>query len=119
MATISREDLKAKIERGDDFVLVEVLPEMYYRHTHLPGAINMPPAQFEQLMPRLLPDKNMSIVVYCADLHCELAPQAVAKLSELGYTNAVDYAAGKADWVAAGLPTEGRSRAHRELPSTS
>jgi hypothetical protein len=37
-ATISREDLKAKLDRGDDFVLVETLSEEQYRHAHLPDA---------------------------------------------------------------------------------
>ncbi len=43
VATISREDLKAKLDRGDDFSLVETLPEKQYRHTHLPSAINCRP----------------------------------------------------------------------------
>jgi hypothetical protein len=36
--TISREELKEKMGRGDDFVLVDTLAEMYYRHSRLPGA---------------------------------------------------------------------------------
>jgi rhodanese-related sulfurtransferase len=42
---ISREELKEKMGRGEDFVLLEVLPEKSYRHSHLPGAINLPPGQ--------------------------------------------------------------------------
>ena len=42
MKTISREDLKGKIERGDDFVLLEVLSEQSYGRGHLPGAIRFP-----------------------------------------------------------------------------
>lgn len=64
--TISMEELKAKIERRDDFLLVETLPEMYYRHTHLPGAINLPPDKVAELAPTLLPNKAADIVVYCA-----------------------------------------------------
>jgi rhodanese-related sulfurtransferase len=65
-ATISREELKAKIDREDDFLLVETLPKEYYRHTHLPGAINLPPDKVRELAPTLLPDKAGDIVVYCA-----------------------------------------------------
>ena len=36
--TISREDLYGKIQRGDPFYLFEVLPRMYWRKHHLPGA---------------------------------------------------------------------------------
>ena len=63
--TISREDLKDKIDRGDDFVLVETLAEEQYRHTHLPGALNLPPDRLGELAPELLPDKEADIVVYC------------------------------------------------------
>ncbi len=63
--TISREDLKSKMDRGDDFVLVETLPEEQYRHTHLPGALNLPPDQVREMAPELLPDKEADIVVYC------------------------------------------------------
>jgi 3-mercaptopyruvate sulfurtransferase SseA len=62
---ISREDLKAKIDQRDDFLLVETLSEEQYRHTHLPGAINLPPDRVRELAPELLPDKEADIVVYC------------------------------------------------------
>jgi len=64
--TISRDELKQKIDRKDDFVLVETLPKTAYEHAHLPGAINMPSDQVNTLAPQLLPDKNADIVVYCA-----------------------------------------------------
>ena len=66
VATITREDLKEKIDRGDDFILVETLPAEYYRHSHLPGAINLPPERVAELAPELLPDREADIVVYCA-----------------------------------------------------
>ena len=62
---ISRGDLKAKIDQSDDFVLVETLSEEQYRHTHLPGAINLPPDRVRELAPELLPDKEADIVLYC------------------------------------------------------
>jgi len=65
VATISRDELKEKIERGNKFVLVETLPRTAYDHAHLPGAINLPPDVVEQLAPALLPDKSAEIVVYC------------------------------------------------------
>jgi rhodanese-related sulfurtransferase len=66
MKTISRDELKAKMDRKDDFVLVEALAKASYDHAHLPGAINIPPDQVADLAPTLLPDKNADIVVYCA-----------------------------------------------------
>lgn len=64
--TITRDELKAKMDRGDKFVLVETLPKEYYLHTHLPGAKNLPPDQVAELAPALLPDKSAEIIVYCA-----------------------------------------------------
>lgn len=65
-ATISRDELKTKIDRREMFRLVETLPATAYHHAHLPGAINLPPDQVKQLAPTLLPEKAADIVVYCA-----------------------------------------------------
>jgi len=64
--TISRDELKAKIDRNDLFTLVETLPEIAYHHAHLPGAINLPPDKVSSDAAKLLSDKNADIVVYCA-----------------------------------------------------
>ena len=64
--TITREELRAKIERGEPFTLVETLPRPAYESGHLPGAINLPPNQVRQLAKSVLPDKFAYIVVYCA-----------------------------------------------------
>ena len=66
ITTISRDELKLKIDRGEEFQLVETLPAATYHHAHLPGAINLPPDQVTQLAPTLLPNKEADIVVYCA-----------------------------------------------------
>ncbi len=64
VATISREELREKIEGGDDFVLAETLDEQFYEHSHLPGAINLP---LEELgaVEQEVPNKETEIVVYC------------------------------------------------------
>src|SRR5215210_9123266 len=49
--TIGREDLKEKIDRGDDFVLLEVLSEASYDRVHLPGAVRL---QDRGLIPDLM-----------------------------------------------------------------
>jgi Mg/Co/Ni transporter MgtE len=43
-----------------------------------------------------------------------LSPRAACRLETLGFTNVYDYAAGKVDWLAQGLPVEGT---HAELPT--
>ena len=64
--SISRDQLKQKIDRQDDFLLVETLPRVAYQHAYLPGAINLPPDQINELAPTLLPERNAETVVYCA-----------------------------------------------------
>jgi len=64
--TISRDELRLKIDRHDEFLLVETLPEAAYHHAHLPGAINLPPQKLAELAATLLPNKQAEIVVYCA-----------------------------------------------------
>ncbi len=63
--TISREELKAKIDRHDPFILAEVLAPGQYERAHLPGAVNLPPDRVTALAATLLPDKHQEIVVYC------------------------------------------------------
>ena len=62
--TITREELKAKMDRGDEFVLVETLPEEAFRRVHLPGAVNL--TDMDEI-PTLLPDKGAEIITYCTN----------------------------------------------------
>jgi len=106
IATISREELKTALDWGKPVVLVEALPEPFYRTAHLPGAVNIPPDRIDELAPALLPDKDAEIVVYCANLPCRNSEIMAGRLTELGYRNVRAYAEGKQDWIAAGLPVE-------------
>src|SRR5260370_6474318 len=63
VATISRTELKLKIDRSDKFLLVETLSTAAYHHAHLPGAINLAPNQVKQLAPTLLPERQK---LWCA-----------------------------------------------------
>jgi rhodanese-related sulfurtransferase len=65
--TIARDELKQKIDRKDTFLLVETLPATAYHHSHLPGAINLPPDSVTTMALQLLPDKSAEILVYCAN----------------------------------------------------
>ena len=104
---ISREALKAKLDSGDTFVLVDTLLESAWRKSHLPGAISIPSDDIIEAAPTLLPDRNADIVVYCANGPCKRSWLAAERLEEaLGYTNVRDYYEGKADWIDADLPLE-------------
>jgi rhodanese-related sulfurtransferase len=67
VANIGRNELQAKMDRGDPLILLEVLAPQYYRHSHLPGALNLPPGKVAEMARDLLPDKEAEIVLYCWD----------------------------------------------------
>ncbi len=104
--TITRDDLKAALDGGEDLVLVEALPPNQFEAAHLPGAINVPRDDVRRLADERLPDKNADVVVYCADLACRASGQVALTLQALGYTRVREYKGGKQDWVDAGLPVE-------------
>lgn len=104
---VTREELRVKIERGDRFVLVDALSQEHYASSHLPGAVNLP-YEFVDEAEKILPDKSVEIVVYCMNRDCEASGLEARELVEMGYENVLHYAAGKQDWIRAGLPVEGR-----------
>jgi rhodanese-related sulfurtransferase/ketosteroid isomerase-like protein len=103
---IGREELKSKLDSGEKVVVIEALPASYYYEKHLPGALNLPHDQVDELAPALLPDKSAEIVTYCANGPCPNSGIAAERLIALGYTNVREYYEGKQDWIEAGLPTE-------------
>lgn len=114
ITTLSRTELYAEMTNGNGIVLVEALPTPYYRKVHLPGARNIPPDDVDAIAPRVLPDKSAPIVVYCMDRACPSSGEVAERLVSLGYRDVRHYREGKADWLAAGLPTErGRDDHHR------
>jgi rhodanese-related sulfurtransferase len=107
VATISRDELKKKMDDQEDFKLVETLPSTAYHHAHLPGAINLPPEWVDERAPRRIPNRDAEVIVYCSSSTCDSSAEVGARLMELGYRNVLHYAGGKKDWVKAGLPLEG------------
>lgn len=103
--TISRQDLQAKLSGSAPPQLVEALGSAYFADAHLPGAINIPPDQVDRLAPRLLPDLDAEIVVYCSGT-CRNSEATARRLEELGYGHVAVYRDGKEDWVEHALPVE-------------
>jgi rhodanese-related sulfurtransferase len=110
LAPITRDQLWQKIEAGDELVLIDALAPMSYAHSHLPGAINLPPDWVDERGPRRIPNLDAEIVVYCASSTCDSSVEVGNRLVELGYRNVQHYIGGKKEWVEAGLPLEGGGR---------
>lgn len=103
--TISRQALQTKLATRQPPLLVEALGSAYFADAHLPGAINIPPDQVDRLAPRLLPDLDAEIVVYCSGT-CRNSEAAARRLQELGYSRVLLYPGGKEDWIEHALPVE-------------
>ena len=104
---ITYDSLWEKLQRGDDFVLVDALGPISYAGAHLPGAINIPPKSCDDLASSRIPDLDTEVVVYCAGPDCESSVEVAERLVELGYRNVRHFSGGKQAWREAGLPLEG------------
>lgn len=103
--SISRDELKNKLDRNDNFTLVDVLSEDDYKESHIPGAINIPLKVIGSEAEKRF-DKDDEIVVYCASTDCDASPRAAEKLEKLGFTNVKDYEEGKKGWKEGGQQLE-------------
>ena len=104
-ATISRAELRQKLDRGG-FVLLDAQAPGWYEREHLPGARKMPGADVENRLREIVPDPRAEIVVYCWSEMCGASVDAARTLESLGYRNVRRYAGGKKEWLEAGLPIE-------------
>ena len=104
--TISRDDLKSLINSGNTPTIVEALPKQHYETEHLPGAINIPHDVIQLYATQLIPNKQETVVVYCASAECKNSHIAAETLRQQGYTSVYEYSEGKKDWKEAGLPLE-------------
>jgi rhodanese-related sulfurtransferase len=104
-ALITRDELKAAMDAGS-VTVIDALGGEYYAGQHLPGAVELVPADVDARAPALLPDRDAAIVTYCSNPACPNSGQVADRLTALGYTDVRKYREGIEDWVDAGLPTE-------------
>ncbi len=101
--TISSTELKALIDSGKDHYLVEALPQRYFLDGHIPGAINIPHDEIKDQAHHKLPDKDITVVVYCANTACQNSKIAAEWLAGHGYKNVFEFVGGKQEWVDTGF----------------
>lgn len=101
---LSREELKKKMEKDEDFYLVDVLSKESYEKGHIKGAVSLPLGEIRKRAPQMF-NKDDELVVYCASFKCMASTKAAKTLRAMGYENVYDYKGGLADWKEADLPT--------------
>ncbi len=100
---ISREELKARLDRGDAIKLVMSMNEWQFEAEHIPGSIWVADKERAE---RLLDPKD-EIVTYCSDRACSASRMAAHLLEKSGYSHVWHYEGGLQDWTDAGYPVEG------------
>ena len=106
LTVITADALKEQLESDTPPVLINVLPPSAHEARHIPGSINVPVDDIGQVE-ELAPNKDESIVVYCANADCTASSKAAQLLEERGYTNVADFEDGYAGWRRAGYPLVG------------
>ena len=101
--TISAEELKAKLDRKNDFKLVMTFHEWAFKAKHIPGSINI--FSVESALGRINPSDE--IVVYCVNEMCMASITAYKILESQGFTNVKRFAGGLEAWEAAGFEFAG------------
>ena len=104
--TITKEELKAKIDRGDKFRLVDVRDTPDYNEGHIVGAIHLLIAEMSRQRAEAMFDKGELIVTYSLDKDCPAKRIAAQRLFEYGFINVLAYEGSWKEWRAAGYPTE-------------
>lgn len=103
MRIISREELKERLDRGDDVKLIMALDRFAYERMHIPGSLH-----FENLVEaREQLDPDDEVIVYCSNPACPASVNAYYVLRTLGFKKLARYAGGLAEWEKAGYPLEG------------
>jgi len=93
---ISVDEVRRRLEAGEQFVLVDTREESEWGAGHIPGAIHLGKGVIERDVEKAIPDPDTSIVLYCGGgFRSVLAADA---LEQMGYTNVESMTGGWRAW---------------------
>jgi rhodanese-related sulfurtransferase len=99
---VSIEEVRARLEAGDRFLLFDVREQDEFARGQLPGARSLGKGIIERDIEATVPDLDAPIVLYCGGgYRSALAADA---LRQMGYTNVLSMWGGWREWTAAGYP---------------
>jgi molybdopterin/thiamine biosynthesis adenylyltransferase/rhodanese-related sulfurtransferase len=85
-----------------EIVLVDVREKLEWNDGYIPGAIHVPRGYLELQIEEAVPDKDKTVVLYCAGgVRSLMAGQT---LKQMGYKNVISMAGGYGQWKGSGLP---------------
>lgn len=94
--------IKARLDRGEKFLLVDVREESEFAKDHLPGAKHLGKGVIERDIESAVPDPSVEIVLYCGGGF--RSALAADNLRRMGYTNVVSMDGGIRGWRDKGYP---------------
>src|SRR6187551_1338838 len=94
--------IKARLDRGDKFLLVDVREESEFAMDHLPGAIHLGKGVIERDIEKKVPDLNATVVLYCGGGYRSVL--AADNLQKMGYRNVFSMDGGIRTWREKGFP---------------
>jgi len=97
---VSIDEVKNRIERGENWTLLDVREREEYREGHLAGAFSLPRGFLEIRVEETVPDKSAPVIAYCAGGVRSLI--AARTMKEMGYENVVSMSGGYTAWKNAG-----------------
>lgn len=98
------DDVKAMLDRGESFQLIDTREESEWARGHLPGARHLSKGIIERDIEAAVPDHAARIVLYCGGgFRSALAADALQKM---GYTNVISMDGGWGGWNAKKYPVE-------------
>src|SRR5438046_1200181 len=102
------EDVKRKLDKNEQFHLVDVREESEFAAGHLPQAVHLGKGIIERDIETAIPDTNAPIVLYCGGGF--RSALAADNLQKMGYKNVISMDGGWRGWTQAGYPVEDGSR---------
>jgi len=90
------DDVKAKLDRGEKFTLVDVREESEFAKDHLPGAIHLGKGVIERDIEKAVPDTATPMILYCGGGF--RSALAADNLQKMGYTNVISMDGGVREW---------------------
>jgi rhodanese-related sulfurtransferase len=93
---VTIDEVKAKLDRKEKFLLIDVREESEYAADHLPGAVHLGKGIIERDVEARVPDQNTPMVLYCGGGF--RSALAADNLQKMGYTQVLSMDGGIRGW---------------------
>jgi rhodanese-related sulfurtransferase len=98
------DEVKGKLDGGEEFVLIDVREESEFVKDHLPGAVHLSKGILERDIEERVPDPTTPIVLYCGGGF--RSALSADNLQKMGYQNVLSMDGGIRLWREKGFPLE-------------